>query len=162
MGRDGPSARAGHNRIRAGRAEPGQSVVEFALIVPLLAIIVLVSVEFGFMIANKVTLVHAAADGAREGARRDTPSNQTEAQQQTLAYLNDLRHCTNATANATYTAVNLNGGNADLVTVSVSCQYQPLTPVGSVTALIGGANPTLSATTTMRVQGCNPSSPSCS
>lgn len=123
---------------------------------PLLAIIALVSVEFGFMIANKVTLVHAAADGAREGARRDTAGNQTEAQQQTLSYLIDFRHCTNATAAVTY-----NGLDPDLVTASVSCKYQPLTPIGDVIALIGGANPTLSAITTMRVEGCNPSSPSC-
>lgn len=48
----------------------GQSLVEFALILPVLLLLLLGIVEFGLAFNAHVTLVHAAREGARYGAVR--------------------------------------------------------------------------------------------
>lgn len=53
-------------RIRPDRGR-GQSLVEFALVVPLLLLLLLGIVQFGFIFNSYVTLTNAAREGAREG-----------------------------------------------------------------------------------------------
>jgi Flp pilus assembly protein TadG len=134
---------------RAGR-ERGQSIVELALVVPVLCVILFALVEFGPVANDQVVLDHAAADGARVGARGDSPANLTYAQNETLNYLSDVKQCGSDTATVTY-----NQGVPDLVTVVASCTYTPLTPLGSVVQTIGqtlSIPATLSSTYTLRVQ----------
>ncbi len=47
------------------RKEDGQGLVEFALVLPILMIILLGIIEFGFMFNAKITLNSAAREGAR-------------------------------------------------------------------------------------------------
>ncbi|MFW6136380.1 MAG: TadE/TadG family type IV pilus assembly protein [Chloroflexota bacterium] len=60
--RSGTATGAGHNRHPAG-----QSLVEFALILPILILIVLGIVDFGHAFATRANLVNAAREGARYG-----------------------------------------------------------------------------------------------
>ena len=136
---------------RGGRRERGQSLVELALVVPILCVVLFAVVEFGLIVTDQITLNHAAADGARVAAVGDSPTNGSAGQNQAQNYVSDIRTtCTPPKATVTY-----DNGIPDFVHVTVSCTYKPLTPLGSLIALIGGSlntTPTLSATTIMRVQ----------
>lgn len=46
----------------------GQSVVEFALIMPIIMILIMACVEFGVLINNHMSIANAAREGARAGA----------------------------------------------------------------------------------------------
>lgn len=55
------------------KRQEGQSIIEFALVLPLLLILLLGIVEFGFIFNTHVTLVHSAREGARYGAVLPNP-----------------------------------------------------------------------------------------
>ena len=132
------------------RGDFGQSFVELALVLPLLLTIVFGITEFGVVITDQETLNHAAEDGARYGARGDNATNLAAAQSETSSYLSDLLHCPSPSVSVTY-----DEGIPDFVTVTVSCTYSPITPLGTVVSLLGSTvntTPTLSATSIMRVQ----------
>jgi len=50
------------------RNEKGQSLVEFALVVPLVILILMAIIEFGFMFNAYITISNASREGARLGA----------------------------------------------------------------------------------------------
>lgn len=50
---------------RRGRGEGGASALEFALVVPVLLLIIFGIIEFGFMFQAQLALTHAAREGAR-------------------------------------------------------------------------------------------------
>jgi hypothetical protein len=55
-------------RFRGGRAERGQAILEFALIIPIMLIFLLIVVDFGLAMDRRVVLQHAIREGAREAA----------------------------------------------------------------------------------------------
>jgi hypothetical protein len=58
-------------RLRRGRGreqERGQSLIEFSLIVPIMTLIILGMLEFGFMFDHALTASYATREGARMGA----------------------------------------------------------------------------------------------
>jgi hypothetical protein len=55
-------------RRRREAAERGQSLVEMGLILPLLVLIVIGTLEFGFVFDHHLTLEYATREGARAGA----------------------------------------------------------------------------------------------
>lgn len=63
----GSAVRVG-SRPRTGRGESGQSVVEFALVVPLICAIVLILVDFGKAMNYWLDLTQVANEGARLAA----------------------------------------------------------------------------------------------
>lgn len=50
-----------------GRNENGQSLVEFAIVVPVLLLLLIGIVEFGWLFNGQITLTAAAREGARAG-----------------------------------------------------------------------------------------------
>lgn len=58
----------GRIRFRSRGAERGQSLVEMALILPVLLIIVLGTLEFGFIFDHHLSLEYATREGARAGS----------------------------------------------------------------------------------------------
>jgi Flp pilus assembly protein TadG len=53
---------------RIGRAQDGQAMVEFALVLPLLLLLVTGIIQFGILFHNYVTLTDAVRAGARQAA----------------------------------------------------------------------------------------------
>lgn len=55
-------------RDRAKSKSEGQATVEFALILPFLALLLLTAVQVGLLVRTRVLLTHAAREAAREAA----------------------------------------------------------------------------------------------
>jgi Flp pilus assembly protein TadG len=137
--------------------ERGQSIVELALVMPVLCVILFATIEFGLITSDQITLDHAAADGARVGARGDSTAQQNYAATEATneASTSNVKQCGTPTATVTYDSAGSGIVIPDYVHVTVSCTYSPLTPLGSLVALLGSSlslNPTLSANVSMRVQ----------
>lgn len=123
------------------RDEQGQTMTEFALVLPILALLLFAVIQFGIVFNNYVTLT----DAARAGARRAAVSRQSS---------DPVGSTNTATRNS---ASDLNQGNLN---VSVSSTWQPGADV-AVTAtypysisLLGMVvkSGRLSTTTTERVE----------
>jgi Flp pilus assembly protein TadG len=52
--------------IRSQRSEKGAAAVEFALVMPLLLLLVFGIIEFGFVFNRYISVTHAAREGVRE------------------------------------------------------------------------------------------------
>ncbi|MFH1312004.1 MAG: TadE family protein [Candidatus Eisenbacteria bacterium] len=103
---------------RKGRRSDGQALVEFALLVPLLAILVLGIVEFGRIWMT----MNVLASAAREGARIAAVTSPDQARVQTA-----VENLLNA-ADITGATVTTTGPNADNeVTVRVQIDYTVVT-----------------------------------
>lgn len=123
------------------RSEQGQSLTEFALALPILALLLFAVIQFGIVFNNYVTLVDATRAGARKGAvGRESPNPQGDVVTAVKA-----------------SAANLNQGQLG---VTVSSTWQPSSDV-TVTAtypysisLLGLVvkSGNLSSTTTERVE----------
>lgn len=71
--------RADERRV-ADREDRGAAAVEFALIVPLLLLLVFAMISFGMMLSFRQTLSQAATEGARAAAvERDPTERETQA-----------------------------------------------------------------------------------
>jgi Flp pilus assembly protein TadG len=67
-GRTGAPPRPRAHRSRVLREERGQSLIEFALVMPLLLILVLGIIQFGFALHSYIALTDAVRIGARQAA----------------------------------------------------------------------------------------------
>jgi Flp pilus assembly protein TadG len=70
------------------RGQHGQTMTEFALVMPILLFLLLAIIQFGVVFNNYVTLTDAVRAGARKGAvarRLSSPSAVTEAQVRSAA-----------------------------------------------------------------------------
>ncbi|MHB8376312.1 MAG: TadE family protein [Dehalococcoidia bacterium] len=112
-------------------SQRGQSLVEFALVMPVLLILVLGIMEFGFAITDQISVTNAARDGARAGALKGGSAAAAITQAQHSA--SGLISCPLLTPTATYS-----GGTPNEVTVDVQCNYAPVTPLGQLVKLFGG------------------------
>lgn len=153
-----------------GRGQRGQSLTEFALALPLLALIVFGMIEFGFMLNDQIWVVQAARDGARVAAEDGVGSpNQASdvytAVNQSNGSVIPSGNCalTSPTEQGAGITPNYNtnsAGSADTVaswTVDVSCSYTPITPLGSLLKYFGGGSSgfTIEQKITMRDLACN-------
>ena len=57
------------------RPDPGQSVVEFALTLPLIAVAALLLLEIGLLVVDQVRLVHVCRDATRQASIATDPTN---------------------------------------------------------------------------------------
>lgn len=60
------------NRYKLIKNEKGQAIVEFAIVLPVLILLILGSIEYGWLLYGKITLNSAAREGARVGAVMNT------------------------------------------------------------------------------------------
>ena len=118
----------------------GQSLVEFALVLPILVLILFSMIEFGRLWETMNVLTSAAREGVRAAATTAPDANQVQ-----IAAQNIL------------TAANVNGANVVVVgpdanlnvTVTVQVNYVPIT--GAIVP--GVINFNLTRTSTMRWEG---------
>lgn len=130
----------GRLRARRGRSSPGQSVVEFALLLPVLLLLVLGGIDLGRVFLGWVSLnntARIAANYAASNAMLVSAGNPAA-----LAAYNDLVQSDAATTNCAppdpipgpiYTP---NAGIGGEAAVSLSCQFQIITPV--LSSFLGG------------------------
>jgi Flp pilus assembly protein TadG len=126
-------ARSSRKRARA-RDERGQSIVEFALVLPLLAVLMIGMIKFGILLNNYITLTNAVAAGAR-----------------TLAVNRGVGTATPNACTLAYTA--LTNAATNLITSKITITEPPVftTSSGSAgadtcTALVAGDAATMQAT----------------
>ncbi len=119
--------RAGRARGHQGR-DRGATAVEFALLLPLLLLIVFGIVDFGRALNAQITLTQAAREGARLASLGE--GNVASGTQAAATGLNPVSvRVTSCPAGALPTA------NA---VVNVSYTFSFITPVGAIAGLIGG------------------------
>lgn len=141
-------------RIPGLRDDRGQAMVEFMVFLPVLLILLFAVIEIGMVISDQISLVHAAADGARfgsaPGCNGGVACETAAAKSQAIKALSGINQCTGSAASASVA-----GTNPQVLTVTVSCTYQAYTPLGSILQMVGGAfgaTLPLSSTTIMRVE----------
>ncbi len=137
-----------HRLPRLGRQhERGTSLVEFALILPLLMVLITGIIDFGRAYQTIVTLTNAAREGARVGA--------------TGATAGAIQTRVVSTAGVPITSSNVQvegaaGASGSSVRVTVNYTFAMITPFGPLLGLLGantvGNTFNLSSTADMRLE----------
>jgi Flp pilus assembly protein TadG len=154
------STSTGRGRTKRSGRRRGQSLVEFALLLPVLMVLVLTAVDFGRLFYSWVTLNNSARVAANYAAAHPVgpfTSGSTYAvdvNNEGFAGLNGA--CTVAggipVPTFTDTTVDLNTTTkdfGDLATVSLSCNFRIITPIIST---IVGSGVVLSASSTFSIR----------
>ncbi len=133
---------------KKGTGERGQSLVEFALIIPLFLLLMFAIVDFGMGFYSWITVTNAAREGARIGAVGADSATITQRVKDTAGSLNGT--------NLTIAVVNAQGTSGSTVGVTVNYKYQLITPLSSLMGLVSGGsigpNINFSATSQMRLE----------
>ena len=128
--------------------ERGQSLVEFALVLPIFLVLLFAIVDFGMGLNAWISVTNSAREGARLGAvQADAPSIQQRVRD-TAASLDQ--------AKLTVSVTNAQGTPGESVVVTASYQYDLITPLAGLLQFISGntIGPTLtfSSTSDMRLE----------
>jgi PKD repeat protein len=148
----------GERRVR--RCASGQSLVEFALVLPVMLLVLLVAIDFGRLFFSWIQVNNAAREGAAYGAAYPTDASgiTTHASQETNAQaqagespLTVLVSCANQVGNSIPCSAAAGGaGTGNTLTVTVRETFAFLTP--GITTILGG-NLTIGAAATATVLG---------
>lgn len=127
--------------MRRKDGESGQSMIEFALVLPVLALFLLGIIDFGRIMSANLTVADAARDAARHASIGETDSEL----QQVVA--SDTASLGNSVVYSIQPSGQRNSG--DTATVTVSYDVSVLDPL--MAAIIGGKF-TVSSHVAMRVE----------
>ena len=122
--------------------EKGQALVEFALILPILLILVCGIIDFGWLYYNQITLNNAAREGARYAVIHYDPSTDWKGESENRM-INNMIGVESATAI-------VSDPIGQQITASVTATPRILT--GFTTVIIGKKTITLHASCTMRLE----------
>jgi Flp pilus assembly protein TadG len=144
-------SKAGATRFR--RREDGQSLLEFALIVPIFLLIVMATIDFAWGLRAYITITNSAREGARLAVTLgpNDPDTPSVVQDYVAERSSDLVASGDVT-------VSYPDGPASENPVSVTAEYdyQYITPVGGLLSLISGGSLSdalhMSSTSTMKVE----------
>jgi Flp pilus assembly protein TadG len=133
---------------RRGRRERGQSLVEFALVIPVFLIIVMGIIDLGMGIRSWISITNAAREAARYGAvycsngEGDAADVENRAidSAPTLGLIPDDVAVTNCAMDQT----------GESVTVTISYDYELVTPLGGMLAI--PSTLTLTSSSDMRLE----------
>ncbi len=132
---------------RRHRKEKGQSMVEFALVLPLFLIVMFIIADFGVGFSRWLVLTNSTREGAREGT---VGASVAEIQDRTASTSNGLLDAGDVVV--TYEDFASDGvGQGDAVAVSADYEYNLITPLGRILNLTFGSI-TLSSCTDMRLE----------
>lgn len=144
--------------------EKGAAAIEFAVVLPMLLLLIFGMIEFGLLIYNKAMITNASREAARAGVVYATdPSNgslarlsQTDLEQIVESYCAQFL-VTFGPSQGPQTTVQTNNGSTpqsmasgDQLTVRVTYHYDFLLLPAFISSLVGGS--TLEAITTMRAE----------
>jgi Flp pilus assembly protein TadG len=126
--------------IRSTKSQNGQSLVEFALVLPVFIVVLFGIMEFGRLWEMSNILTSAAREGARVAAVSKPDVDKARTAAETVL----------AAANISNATITVSGPNAsNEVSVTIAIVYTPMT--GSI--IPGFSSFSLSRTTTMRWEG---------
>jgi hypothetical protein len=132
------------------KGQRGQAALEFALVLPLLLIVLCLVVDFGVGLTRWIAITNAAREGARLGAVGAEPA---DIRQKTIDTSDGILEDSGSTIEVGFFDADGNGGidPGDSVVVDVSYDYNYITPLGR---FLGAAIPplVLSACSDMRVE----------
>jgi len=133
---------------RPREREDGQSLVEFALVIPIFLLVLFAIVDFGMAFHAWITVTNSAREGARVGAVRATSGEIEQRVRDTATSLDQ--------ANLTVGVSNAEGQPGESVVVDVSYDYSLMTPLADLLNMVsGGSIPAtlgLSSTADMRLE----------
>jgi Flp pilus assembly protein TadG len=133
---------------RKAKEEGGQSLVEFALVLPIFLLVLFAIVDFGMGFHAWITVTNSAREGARLGSVR-APATDIEQRVRDTADSLDQ-------ANLSVAVTNAEGDPGESVVVDVSYVYPLITPMGDIMSMISGGSIsdtlTLSSTADMRLE----------
>jgi Flp pilus assembly protein TadG len=144
-------------------SEKGAALVEFALVLPLLLILLFGIIEFGFFIFNKSVITNASREGARAGVVRDNSPNPSDPDNpfiridstkvtdivKNYAAAHLVNFCSDRAINVTVDPVDRNLPRGDSLTVTASYDYCFLI-IPALTDFLGNVN--ISGTSIMRAE----------
>ncbi|MEA4831297.1 MAG: TadE/TadG family type IV pilus assembly protein [Oscillospiraceae bacterium] len=127
------------------KTESGQSVVEFALMLPIFLLLVFGIIEFGILFNMKLSVTNCAREGARYAALHSEESSlesTIESRVRRLAVFGDI--------DVAVSFSNPSNHKSGDVTVTVTAQANALTPVGDL--LFSNGRLILTGTVIMKVE----------
>lgn len=141
---------SGKRRGRCGwitSGERGQSLVEFALTLPLILVLIFGLVDFGRAFHAWLLVTNAAREGARVGATQ-APLNQIQTRvNESIAGLDS--------SDLTIQVQNVQGDRGQTIVVDLTYSFQYVTPIGDFIAILGGgglATPQITGHSSMRLE----------
>ena len=122
---------------RASRKERGQSLVEFALVIPLFLALVMGIADFGLGLKTWISMTNAAREAARYAAVNCSAGTATTSDVQDRA----LDSATTLSLNASEVTVDncTEGASSESVVVAIDHEYKLITPLGGFLDLLGGS-----------------------
>lgn len=109
------------NWRRLKKDDNAQALVEFTLILPILILLVLGMIEFGWLLNGKITLNSAAREGARAGVVLDATGADLK---------NQVMNTVTATTNLSGLTINSGGSSVtkvnDYIVVTVKAEIDPI------------------------------------
>ena len=137
---------------RLRKSEDGAELIEMAIVLPLLMLLIMGMVDFGFLFQRYVVLTNAAAEGARVASLPGYSAGDATTRVQAYAVNGGVSGAVNV-AVAPVSLPGTNGGSwpASQVTVTHVYTYQYIGPIAAIFGGTGGTV-TLTSRATMRNQ----------
>jgi Flp pilus assembly protein TadG len=123
----------------ASRRERGQSLLEFALVIPIFLILVMGIIDFSLGLKSWITITNASREAARYAAVSCSSgvADTDDVKERAVTAASGLSI---ATDDVTVTNCGT-GRSSQSVAVSVDYEYDLVTPLGGLLSLIGGGMP---------------------
>jgi Flp pilus assembly protein TadG len=124
--------------------ERGQAIVEFAIVLPLLLILLFGVIDFGRALQTYITINNASREGARLGSINPDADVDAKVRDAAGEFDND----------GLAIAVSFPDGkdSGDSVVVDVDYEYSFITPLGSFVEALSGGTLTLGTSSDMRIE----------
>jgi Flp pilus assembly protein TadG len=140
--------------------ERGQSLVEFALVVPVFIVLVLGIVDFGMALRSYVTVTNAAREGARYAVLGCKDSTQEDAiKDQVISRSSGLiKTRSDVIVDAAPDTSGVDAcsasvpGSTNPIKITANYDYAYITPLGNFVAALSGGPLHISSSSTMRVE----------
>lgn len=132
---------------RLRRSDAGQTLVEFALILPVMILMLFALVDFGRGFYSWLVVTNAAREGARVGATQKPLADIQTRIIDSAAGINP--------ADLTITVTNVQGPRGQPIVVDLSYDFAFVTPIGGFIHLISGGTltaPTITSHASMRLE----------
>jgi Flp pilus assembly protein TadG len=133
--------------IRSRGREAGQALVEFAMIVPLLVLLLCTLVDFGRAFYTWLLVTNAAREGARVAATQQPVTN-------VVTRINDSISGLDSTE-LTITLTNVQGPRGEPVEVDLAYDFAFVSPIGDIINFVSGGSltdPTITSHASMRLE----------